>query len=300
MLVAQVCPRYYPYIGGVETHVKEISERLVMQNINVEVLTTDPSCKLPEEEIINGVKVRRFKSYAPGDNYHFSTQLKRYLAINSNLYDVIHAHSYHDFPALYVAKSPTLKRFIFTPHYHGKGHSFFRSLLHLPYRMWGKKIFERADKVICVSNYEKNLILDHFREAKEKTIVIPNGVNLSEFPKYTKMVSSHHGKVVLYVGRLEKYKGVQNLIRVLPLLGPNTTLQIVGNGPYKSSLVNLTKKLCQQNNVQFFERLEREELLRKYVNADVFVLLSSHEAYSICVAEALASQTPCRALNVQH
>jgi glycosyltransferase involved in cell wall biosynthesis len=60
MRIAQVCPRYYPYIGGIETHVKEISERLMMRNFEVEVLTTDPSGKLPKEEIINCIKVRRF------------------------------------------------------------------------------------------------------------------------------------------------------------------------------------------------------------------------------------------------
>ena len=39
--------------------------------------------------------------------------------------------------------------------------------------------------------------------------------------------------------------------------------------------------------------LSREELIRKYAEADVFVLLSKHEAYGIAVAEALASRTPC-------
>lgn len=48
--VAQVCPRYYPYIGGVETHVESISERLAGQGLDVEILTTDPSGNLLSEE----------------------------------------------------------------------------------------------------------------------------------------------------------------------------------------------------------------------------------------------------------
>ena len=39
--------------------------------------------------------------------------------------------------------------------------------------------------------------------------------------------------------------------------------------------------------------LSREELIRKYAEADIFVLLSKHEAYGIAVAEALAAKTPC-------
>lgn len=46
MKIAQVCHRYYPYIGGVETRVEEISKRLVRKGFDVEVLTNDPSGKL--------------------------------------------------------------------------------------------------------------------------------------------------------------------------------------------------------------------------------------------------------------
>lgn len=76
MIIAQVCPRYYPFIGGVETYVKETSERLVKRGFVVDVLTTDPTGRLPSEEIINNVKVKRFRSWAPNENYHFSRALK--------------------------------------------------------------------------------------------------------------------------------------------------------------------------------------------------------------------------------
>ena len=86
MRIAQVCARYYPYIGGVETHVREVSERLAKKAIEVEVLTTDSSGKLPKQEIINGVKIRRFKSWAPSDAYRFSPLLHSYLCKHSKNY----------------------------------------------------------------------------------------------------------------------------------------------------------------------------------------------------------------------
>ena len=79
MKIAQISPRYAPFIGGVETYVKEISERLNGYEIEVEVLTTDSTGELDKEEIINGVTVKRFEAYSPGNAYTFSSQLYNYL-----------------------------------------------------------------------------------------------------------------------------------------------------------------------------------------------------------------------------
>jgi len=69
---------------------------------------------------------------------------------NSESFDIVHAHSYHAFPALYAAQAKSKNKFIFTPHFHGRGHSLLRSLLHIPYKIFGKTIFPKADKIICV------------------------------------------------------------------------------------------------------------------------------------------------------
>ncbi len=50
MKIAQVCPRYYPYIGGVETHVQEISQRLVKRGFEVDVVCTDTTGGLRKRE----------------------------------------------------------------------------------------------------------------------------------------------------------------------------------------------------------------------------------------------------------
>ena len=294
MLLAQICPRYFPFNGGIETHVREISERLQNKGVNIEVLTTDPSGELPEKDIINGVKVRRFKSFAPSDNYHFSLQLMKYLVKNSKNYDVLHAHSYHDFPALYVAQTKNKRKFVFTPHYHGGGHAFFRDILHFPYRILGGQIFNEADNIICVSSYERNLILNHFPNISKKITIIPNGINLQEFK--LERGKRKRGKL-LYVGRLEEYKGIQYLIKVLPELDTKFFLQIIGKGPYKKNLTQLVNELHLIDRVNFLEDLTREDLLKEYSNSEVFILLSKYEAYSICVAEALASSTPCIVAN---
>jgi glycosyltransferase involved in cell wall biosynthesis len=104
MKILQVCPRYYPDIGGVEEHVRNISERLA-EKYDVSVFTTDPSGKLPKQEVINSVKIRRFKSWAPDEAYYFSREIKKCLMKNSDCFDIVHAHSYHAFPGLYAANA---------------------------------------------------------------------------------------------------------------------------------------------------------------------------------------------------
>lgn len=208
MKIAQVCPRFYPHIGGVETHVYEIASRIA-KKFDVEVLTTDPGGKLPKVEEIDGLTVRRFKSLAPSEAYYFSPELYDYLKKNSSDYDVVHAHNYHAFPALFAALTKGKNKLIFTPHYHGSGHSFFRNVLHKPYKIFGRKIFKRADAIVCVSNYEKNLVLKNFKVAEDRTYVIPNGINLDEFKDIEKIKRNKESwkKTILYVGRVEKYKG---------------------------------------------------------------------------------------------
>jgi len=70
MKILFVTPRYYPHIGGVETHVQSIAERLVKRGYDVEVYATDPKGILPVIEVINGIKVRRFRSFAPNNAYY--------------------------------------------------------------------------------------------------------------------------------------------------------------------------------------------------------------------------------------
>lgn len=291
MKILQVCPRYYPLIGGVEEHVRNISERLA-RNHEVIVATTDQTGRLCKEETVSGVRIIRFKSIGPTGTFKFYPTLRNYLFKNSSGFDIVHAHNYHALPALYAACAKNGNRLVFTPHYHGTGHTLFRKILHKPYRYFGKMLFDRADGVICVSVYERNLVLRHFGIDPTKAVVIPNGINFKEFHCGLTKRNESHNKI-LYVGRLEKYKGVQYLIKVLPQLNQNATLEIVGEGPHQRNLRRISSKLRLEKRVRFYEDLERDELLQKYVEADIFVTLSSNESYGICVAEALASGTPC-------
>jgi len=181
--IIQVCPRFLPAIGGVETHVYEIAKRLSKDN-EVLVYTTDPSGKLPAEENIGGIKIKRFKSYAPNESYFFSPQL--YFALKKESCDILHLHSYQAFPAFlaYLAMNEKQrKKLIVTPHYHPKGGTAFRSALRKMYDRVQKQLLLKADKVICVSEHEKRLLKEKFGMSSQKMVHIPNGIEIKKFKK---------------------------------------------------------------------------------------------------------------------
>jgi glycosyltransferase involved in cell wall biosynthesis len=284
--IAQVCPKYYPEIGGVETHVKEISERLVKKGHEVEVICTESSGNLRKHDVINGVKVTRFCSIAYRNAFYFSPQI--YFYMRSHLYDGVHIHNYHAFPAFFAALA--CKGFIFTPHYHGGSYFKVRNLLHMPYRMPGVFIFRRASKVITVSQFEKELLKKHFKIGNQKFLSIPNGLNMEEFRNISP--GKTENKTILYVGRLEKYKGVHHIISALPML-EEYRLEIIGSGPYEKDLNILAEKLRLNDRIDWLSGLGRAELLSHYKSAAVLVNLSRFESYGITIAEALACGTPC-------
>jgi glycosyltransferase involved in cell wall biosynthesis len=284
--ILQVSVGYSPPLGGIANHVKNISERLAKKH-EVTVFSHNYRGLLADEEMINGVLVRRFKSFSPGSAYYLSLGMIREL--KRSHFDVVHGHGYHALP-LYFSRYAQRKRYVVTTHYHGHGHTTLRGFLLKLYKPFSRKIFAEADTIISVSNYEKGLLVKDFGLDEGRISLIPNGIDWNEFAGGG---GQERTKSILYVGRLEEYKGIQYIIRALPLLGDAYRLEIVGRGGYKRKLAALAEKLGVSRRVRFSQPLSRIELLKMYKRAGVFVLLSQSEAFSIVVAEALAAKTPC-------
>lgn len=291
MRVAQVCPRYSPYIGGVETVVKEIGERLVQKGFEVDVLSQDPQGKYPASQMVNGVKVTRFEASGLGWDLPFSNNgLKSFLKKNGGKYDLIHAHSYHAFPALYAAWAKKGNKLVFSPYYHGKGHNLPMTLLHFPYQPIGRVIFQRADHIICISETEKSLVQRHFGALGEKIIVISPGVSLERIANAGPVPLA--GKLILCPGRLEKYKNVHLAIQAMPYLPSEYKLRIIGDGPYKAKLLWLIQKLDLGDRVEILSGLPNDEVYKWYRTCNLVLNLSSQESFGLTVIEGLASGKP--------
>ena len=170
--VVQVVPHYFPYVGGINTHIKLLSEALVREGTEVQVYTTDPSRSLKKSEVINGVEVRRFNSFAPNDAYCFSLTL--FNALRKTKADIIHAHGIHDLPLLLSASAKNHSKvpLVSTFYYHGKGHTFFRNVLFQFYKQTlAEYVLRKTDLLISLSEYEKELGKSDFRTNVRVTVI---------------------------------------------------------------------------------------------------------------------------------
>lgn len=287
--VAQVCHRYHPYIGGVETVVKQLSERLVRLGIRVDVLTHDPMGLATQLETINGVTVRRFKTTSIGVDSPFSG-LFGFLRARGGEYDLVHAHGYHALPALYAATAKGRNKLVVTAHYHGRGRSLLWTMVHALYRPLGRRIFDRADAVIPVSEFEKSLIRRHFRVPEEKTTIIPNGVDHARIAVATPFEVDT--RCLLFVGRLERYKQVHIAIQALACLSNDYSLVIVGDGPDRTRLGRIARMLGLSDRVRIASGLKDDDVYRWYKTCCLVLNLSDQEAFGLTVLEGRAAGKP--------
>lgn len=284
MRVAQVTTRYPPHTGGVETHVAEISERLVGRGHDVTVLTADATDGLKATERRNDVLIRRHRGFEPGGAFHIAPGIVRTLRRLD--VDVIHAHNYHSLPLLFAALAVGSPRFVVTPHYHGASADSMRDQLLSLYRPFGGWALHRADVAVAVSEWERDRLR---RDFGIKATTIPNGLCIDRFGNAEP--EQWERPYLLCVGRLEEYKGVQHVIRALPVL-EGYDLLVAGSGTYRATLERITMEERVADRVRFLGYVPNDRLPGLYAGASVFLSLSKFEAYGMTVGEALAAGTP--------
>ena len=205
MKILQVCPRYYPHIGGVETHVRSVSQRLQKAGFEVEIYSTDAPPGALKQETLDDIRVTRLPSLSPHDTVYFSYPLRH--ALNKAKADLIHAHNYRALPMLFAARA---KRqdipLVITMHL---GFSKIGRWIYYIYNpIFGKQIFDRAYKIIVCTPAEL-VEVSLVKNYKNKMVFIPNGIDLTEIGSYH--LARRQPKTILnflYVGRIERKKGI--------------------------------------------------------------------------------------------
>jgi len=291
-----VSPRYPPYIGGVETHVAELTSRAAARFRRVSVVTTDPSGELPTTQSFgDALTVFRVRSFAPGENYHFPVSTSLVKILRRCRSRILHLHSIHDVPGPLAAvlEASSESSIVFTPHFHGKFSSNLGRLFFEATRPVLSRIMNRVNCIICVSKFEARIMSEAFPSSAGKITVIPNGVDSELLSDYS--WSPPATPRILYVGRLERYKNVDKILSAFAILRenhPSLKLTVVGKGPVKEELLSLSKHLGLGSTVEWLEELSKHELYEQYRYSTMLVLPSYLEAYGIVVAEALAVGTP--------
>lgn len=125
--------------------------------------------------------------------------------------------------------------------------------------------------------------------------IIPNGINLSYYSAQPIKRPSDKPKHIVFIGRLEKRKGVKYLLQAFALLSqnhPTTKLTIAGNGPDRAKLELLADSL-QLKNVRFAGYISDKQKKKLHAEADVLCSPALYgESFGIVLLEALASGIP--------
>jgi len=275
-----------PYLGGIETLVQAIAERLAAWGHQVEVLTLDTTATLPDKQEANRVLIRRFRERVPGDVYHVGLSMLSYLLAHREDYDIVNAHNYHAMPLLWASVAYS-DRLVASTHYHGQGHSVQANLIHPIYRPFGRWALRRAQEVICASEFEQELVCAHLKVAKERTEIVPDGIDLVALRSAQPL--DLPAPALLYVGRLEKYKRVNLAIASLSHLPKDFRLYIIGKGHEEENLIQQTRQMELDDRVVFMKDVPNDMLYRWYRSAQVLVMMSEAESFPMTSIEAIAA-----------
>ena len=146
-------------------------------------------------------------------------------------------------------------------------------------------IIRSADKVTAIS---KALVKIAGELGRNDVVLIPNGVNISQL---CNSVSKTDGSI-LFVGRLEKMKGIDILMQAFKKVSEKNSeakLRIVGDGSQRKTLKSLAYELGIKDKVTFTGKLSPNEVYEEYGHAQIFCGLSRSEAFGNVFIEAQAA-----------
>lgn len=287
--IALVCARYRPSTGGVQTHVAKLASGLVERGHEVTVLTHRLHADQRRFETSDGVRIERFNRTITSEHLAISKGLVSAIRRGRERFDVLHAHSYHDSPAL-IASVAWTGPLVFTPHYHGESSDPVRQALHIPYRLLAANIFRRSERTLCVSGAERDAIQQDFARSTGVVELASNGVARTRIRNaYPLRPTPQPLTQVAYIGRLEDYKQVDLLVRAAAILRRTHRFHIIGQGPERPYLERLARDHDLDEVVEFHGRLLTQAVYGFLRGSEIIVSPSRIEAQGIGCLEALAA-----------
>ncbi len=298
--VLMVTAQYFPVMGGIETHVHEVGRRLVRAGVNVTVLTTRPQAsKMASNEVIEGMNVIRVPAWPARRDYYLAPEM--YTIIRNKAWDLVHCQGCH---TLVPPLAMTASRMAGVPYiltFHTGGHSSaVRGSIRTAQWQVQRQLYAHASRLIGVSHFEANYFRQVLNLPAQRFVVVSNGSTLPQIELPTQPREGE--KLIMSVGRLERYKGHQHLITALPRIRqryPEARLLIVGKGPYEASLRELGQQVgvSEWMEIRAVPAQDRLLMAKTLAQAALVALLSEYEAHPVAVMEAVALQRPVLVAN---
>ncbi|MBL0386209.1 DUF1957 domain-containing protein [Tumebacillus sp. ITR2] len=297
-------------VGGLSRHVYDLTRYLVKNGWDVHVVTTEAE-GAPFEEVVEGVHVHRVHVMKPdgAEFEHWAFQLNLMMIDTVQglqdaglKFDLIHAHDWLVAYAAEMIKKTSGVPLVSTIHAteHGRNHGIHTDLQRYIHGLEWKLTYE-SQRVILCSTYMQREVEQVFHLPSDKLDVIPNGVD-PEMLRPTALAEAGKGvfakegeKLVMFVGRLVREKGVHTLLNAVPMIVdefPETRFVIAGKGPSMESLREQAHAMGIADRVRFTGFISDEDRNSLFQEADVAVFPSLYEPFGIVALEAMAANTP--------
>ncbi|MBU1164158.1 glycosyltransferase family 4 protein [Patescibacteria group bacterium] len=287
---------YFPFVGGAEVAIKEITDRI--SDCEFDLITAKFDKKLPSQEKIGNINVTRVGSGGLLDKYLFAFRaVKKANKLNKN-YDIVWAMmaNYAGLAALLYKLKNTHTKYLLTLQ-SGDTEKFMWKRTWFWYLLY-KKVYTKADRIQSISNYLEKRARKY--GYKGKVDIIPNGVDLDVF---TQEFSSEHKqklkesleikpkeKIIITISRLVEKNAISDLIRAVKNL--NVRLLIVGIGKLETKLKALSHEIGNHNKVVFLGQLDHKDIPQYLAISDIFIRPSISEGLGNSFLEAMAAKVP--------
>jgi len=301
MRILHVVPTFYPALcyGGPIYSVLHLCLNLVALGHEVRVVTTDANgeARLSTEEqrdpVLEGMQVNFCRRVGTG---MVAPALIKDVVQQAHWAEIVHLTAVYNFstiPTILAARRAG-KALVWSPRgalqrWTGSRHSRVKNFWNAT---CGLMLPARA--VLHVTSNEE-AAESVPRVGNATAFVIPNGIEIPPMPPNPPQDDCYK---ILFIGRLDPKKGLENLISALPALSKNGIgqwrLRIVGNGApaYVSSLKKLASDFGVGRQVEFDGDLRGSDKYIAFANNDVVVVPSHTENFANVVAEALAHARP--------
>ncbi len=318
MRVIMLSWEYPPKIvGGISRHVYDLAHALVEQDVEVHVIT----CEHPgaaAEEVEDGIYLYRVTPSGPGNDFIHWVQLlndamlERADAVVAEILNksdgealLLHPHDWLAHYAAAALKHKYHLPLVATIHATESGRN---NGIKGPTQGYINSVEEQlqneAWRVIVCTEFMKRECAAALHTPWDKMDVVPNGVEASKFtlPDFTPAEKAEfraryaapEEKIIFFVGRMVREKGVQVLIESLPKVrwGYHDAKLLICGGGQREHLVNLAAYLGMERHVYFAGFVPDDDLIKIYSIIDVACFPSLYEPFGIVALEAMAAKVP--------
>lgn len=315
MRILHILPYFYPAVrfGGPVTVVYGISKELARRGHEVIVYTSDVDndySRVSENiKEIDGIEVHYFRNLTTKTtpyNVFIVPSMVSTLKKTIRSFDVVHIHGYRSFQNPKICKLSKSKAVPYIIHAHGTLPRImaWQRLKWVYDVLFGYRLLRDASKVVALSQLEAQQY-KAMGVPEEKIAIIPNGIDLSEYanlpPKGSfkkKFNIDEDKRIVLYLGRIHRSKGIDFLIKAYAHLTNDLKFRdalLVIAGPddgYLTEAKRLVNSLRVADKVVFTGMLSEKEKISAYVDSSITVNVEPRNVFGLVPLEAAACSTP--------